>query len=176
MRSPFMIFCVLSTMYLLGVERVIAAQPIRMLSADLAFHFICRETQRVDIENRLESLLRERGFRVLNQARIQRQHDVHIFDTNIVALNQNQGMIEVKSVPGADRRYVFYLYSEPPTKHATSFEGEILSVISEDLKCETRQVTRKENAEERRELYESELRRVQRLFEDAEKIEGGRRI
>ena len=176
MRSLLVIVCLLSVAPLSSAEQTKAAQRSRSLSADLSFHFECKEGLRSDVEKQIEFFLRGHGFKVLNQAGIQRQHNVYIFDTDMVALDGDQRMVEVTSVPGADRRYSFGLYSQPPTNHSASLEQEILNFVSENLKCETRQTARKENGEEQKEFYESELRRVQSLFEQADRINGGRHI
>jgi hypothetical protein len=176
MRSLFVMVCFLCIAPLCSAEQSVAVQSSRTLLADLSLHFICKDGSRSEIEKRMESFLIGNAFRVLNLADIQRQHDVHIFDTNMVALDPDRRMIEIKSVPGADGRYSFYLYSQPPTNHSPSLEGNILSFISENMKCEARQVARKENGEEQKEFYESELRRVRNLFEEADRINGGRRI
>jgi hypothetical protein len=162
MRSLLIMVCLLSVAPLSSAEQTKAAQPSRSLSADLSFHFECKEGLRSDVEKQIEFFLRGHGFKVLNQADIQRQHNVHIFDT--------------RSVLGADRRYSFGLYSQPPTNHSVSLEQDILNFVSENLKCEIRQIARKENGEEKKEFYESELRRVQSLFEQADRINGGRHI
>jgi hypothetical protein len=176
MRSLLIMVCLLSVAPLSSAEQTNAAQPSRSLSADLSFHFECKEGLRSDVEKQIEFFLRGHGFKVQNQADIQRQHNVHIFDTNMVALDGDRRMIEVRSVLGADRRYSFGLYSQPPTNHSVSLEQDILNFVSENLKCETRQIARKENGEEKKEFYESELRRVQSLFEQADRINGGRHI
>lgn len=152
-----------------------ATQPTH-LNADMSFHFVCRQNSRPGIEKDIELFLRSGGFRGLNQGEIQRQHNVHILDTSIVALDGNNKMIEVRSVPGADSRFAFYLYSEPPTKHFSSFESEILNFVSNRLGCEIRQLARKENEEEQRDSYQSELRRIERLLENADQFDGNRRI
>jgi hypothetical protein len=171
-----MMVCLLCVAVLFGAEQAIAAQSSGVLLPDIAFHFVCKEAPRGDIERRMEAFLRRSGFKVLNVADVQRQHDAYISDTNIVALDGDRRITEIRSVPGADRRYSLNLYSQPPTNHFSSLEEDILHFVSEDLKCETRQIARKENGEEQRGFYESQVRRVQGLFEEADRINGGRRI
>jgi hypothetical protein len=174
MRYPFVIL-----VYALGsalLTTTLAAQPSGSIAADLSFHFVCREKRRGEIERRIEAYLETKKFRVLNQADIQRRHDVHLFDTNLVALDQDQRMIEIRSVPRADARYSFYLYSRPPTNHLISLEADILRFISENLNCETRQIARNANGPEVRKLYNSEIRRVKSLFDQADRINGRPRI
>jgi hypothetical protein len=168
--------CFLCVAVLFGVEQAIAAQSSRMLLPDIAFHFVCKKAHRGDIERRMKAFLKGDGFKVLNVADVQRQHDAYISDTNMVALDSDRRIIEIRSVPGVDWRYSFSLYSRPPTNHLSSLDEDILHFVSEDLQCETRQIARKENGEEQKEFYESQVRRVQGLFEEADRISGGRRI
>jgi hypothetical protein len=176
MRSVFMVMaCGLIIVQLSSANRTIAAQSSRLLLANFSLHFVCKGEPRDDVENSIELFLVAKNFKVLNQADIQRQHDVHLFGTSMVALDRDLRMIEIKSVPGADQRYSLYLYSRPPTNHS-ALEEEILNLISKNLRCETRQVARKENRVEQKEFYESEIRRVKSLFEEADRINGRRRI
>jgi hypothetical protein len=176
MRYLAMAVWLLSVVLQFGASRTIAAQPVGPLFADLSFHFVCENASRLDVEKRVETFLMEQHFKVLNRAAIQRRYDVHIFDTSMVALDDDLRMVEMKSVPGADRRYSFYLYSRPPTNHVFPFEENILRFISENLQCQPRQIARKENEASQRELYDSEIRRVKNLFEEADRFEGRRPI
>jgi hypothetical protein len=147
-----------------------------MLSADLAFHFVCKEALRGDLEKAIEQFLRSDGFRVLKLTVLQRQRDAVGFETNVVALDHDQRMIEIRSVHGADQRYSVALYSRPPTNHLASLERDILEFVSEHLKCENRQVQRHDNSEEQKDFFESEVRRVQNLFEEADRMNGRLRL
>jgi hypothetical protein len=151
------------------------AYGVELLSADLAFNFVCKETPRDDVERQTELFLKARNFKVLNLARIQHEHSFHLFDTNIAALDQDRRIVDMKSVPGSDQTYSFYLYSRPPTNHSASLEDSILDFVSDTLKCNTRQIERHENEKERQEFYESQVRRVEGLFEEADRINTGPR-
>jgi hypothetical protein len=175
-RLNYVVVCLLGLNSLCAAEHTLAGQLVRSLLPDLSFHYVCKAGLRGDIEKRTQLFLRANGFRVLNLADIQHQHDIHFFDTNILALDRDQRMIEIRSVPRADQRYSFGLYSQPPTSHSVALERDILNFISVDLGCESRQIRRNQNREEQKEFYESELRRARGLFEEADRINGGRHI
>ncbi|WJR81498.1 hypothetical protein [Bradyrhizobium sp. NP1] len=167
--------CWLGAVSFCSSQQIVAAQ-LNLLSADLAFHFVCEGKSRGEPEKAIEPFLRASGFRVLNLAEIQRRHDVNLFDTNVIALDRDGRIIDIRSVPQAHRRYSFYLYSSPPTSHSNDLEEQILTFVSGDLGCEVRQIERHENRELQKGFYESELRRVERLFEEADRINGKRRL
>jgi hypothetical protein len=173
MRSLLMIVVLLLSVF---VKPTLAADPNLRLAADLALQFVCKESRRDDIEKNMEAFLKKNGFKILNLGEIQRQHDVYLIDTNIVALNGDQRMVEMRSVPLAERRYSFYLYSRPPTDRSDLLERNILSFVSESLKCDMRQIARNENGKERARFYESQVRRVEGLFDEADRINGGGRL
>ena len=166
----------LTVLLLFAGKQTAVAQSNRHLHADLAFNFVCKKDSRDAVERRMESFLKERDFRVLNLADIQRRYDVHLFDANMVALDSDQRMIDVRSIPGADWTYSFFLYSPPPTNHSFAFEADILSFVSENLKCQTRQIARSENGSEQKEFYDSQVRRVKGLFQEADRFRGGNGI
>jgi hypothetical protein len=75
----------LSRNMMLCLSCFVAAQSGLMLSPDMAFHFVCKEAPRGDIERGMDDFLRGVGFKVLNVADVQRQRDGDISDTNMVA-------------------------------------------------------------------------------------------
>ena len=174
MRRLFvMVACTLASA---SLNSAVADQSSRSILPDLSFHFVCREERRDETERRIEVYLAAKEFKVLNQADIQHRYDIHLFDTNMVALDRNQRMVEIRSVPGAHARYSFYLYSRPPTNHLVSLENDILRFISENLRCENRQIARNENALEAREFYDSEIQTLESLFDEADRFNGMPRI
>jgi hypothetical protein len=66
------------------------AQSPRLLTSDLGFIFVCKEDVQSVLEDGIERFLRQRGFKVLNQARIMREQGVFIFDILIMGLDERR--------------------------------------------------------------------------------------
>ena len=129
--------------------------------------FIAERLKCVNRQGRVQNLFEKKPIAIpvnyyekrsecVNFASLQRQRDADAFETNVVALDRDQRMIEIRSVPGAGQRYSFALYSRPPTNRLASLERDILEFISERLKSVNRQVQRHENSEEQRDFFEIE--------------------
>jgi hypothetical protein len=159
-----------------ALDRANFAQSEVLLEPDLAFILVCAHTARSDVEAKTELFLRGHGFRVLNLADIQRQHNVHLLDTSMEGAKQDQATIHIISVPSAGSRYAFTLHSRPPTSHLNDFEDAILNFVSKELECEARQVQRHDNGKERQQYFDADLKRIENLFEEADRINGERRI
>ncbi|WP_156952106.1 hypothetical protein [Bradyrhizobium sp. WSM1743] len=159
-----------------ALEPAIAAQAMFALHADMTFLFVCERQPRAEVERQSEAFLKQNGFRVLNLADVQHRHGFRFMESHLVALDRDQRMVEIMSVPSGKELYSFALYSMPPTEHSTAFEGDALRLASGALGCENRQIDRHENGPERRPFFESEIRRVERLFEQADRLNGERRI
>jgi len=173
MRLERLAGCVLSALLFAGLNCSAAGQDVQQLSPDLSFHFVCNNGF---AEARAESFLIDRGFKVLNLGEIRRQHGMPPFDTKIVALDSSKRLIEITSAPGKDERYAFYVYSEPPTRHSTLLEDDALKFFSQEIGCETRQIARNQNSEQSKHFYESEVKRIEKLFIEAGELRGARRI
>lgn len=59
--------CWLGAVSFCSSQQIVAAQ-LNLLSADLAFHFVCEGKSRGEPEKAIEPFLRASGFRVLNLA------------------------------------------------------------------------------------------------------------
>jgi hypothetical protein len=154
-----------------------SAQSIEILAPDLAFHFVCSpHTARSDVEMKTELFLRANSFRVLNLAKIQHRHNLHSFDTDMKGARDDQVIIEMISVPSGSSRYSFVLFSRPPTSRLSDLEDAVLKFVSNELDCETRQIKRSENGTERQQYFDSLLKRIGNLFEQADRINGERDI
>jgi hypothetical protein len=153
-----------------------SAQSTEALSADLTFHFVCSHTARRDVEAKTELFLRGNGFRVLNLAQLQHRNNFHFFDTDIKGIRHDQAMIDMISMPSGHSRYAFALYSRPPTSRLTDLEDAVLKFVSNELACQTRQIQRRENGKERQQYFDAHLKRIGNLFEQADRINGERRI
>jgi hypothetical protein len=146
------------------------------LSADLAAQFVCGGDERGDLEQKVETFLRGQSFKVLNRAALQRERGMAIFELDIVALDSDHRIIELASLPTTRGRYAVALTSPPPTRHSTDLEDGLQKWIVEQLGCEIRQVERSENGSDARSFFESEIRRVENLFLEAERARGQRRL
>ena len=149
---------------------------VRSLSADLSLHFICSGQDRVSIEKRVVTFLIENGFKVLNLARLQQEHQVFFLKTNIKSLDAKHRMIDLLSPSPNPDRYVLTLNTPPPTRREVKIEDAILRFVSDTLKCDVRQVTRGENGSDRRDLHEDEVGRLESLFVEAERLRGERKL
>jgi len=58
MRSWNMMLCLPCLAALFGAEQAVAAQSSLMLSADMAFQFVCKEALRGDVERGLDNFLK----------------------------------------------------------------------------------------------------------------------
>jgi hypothetical protein len=67
-------------------------------------------------------------------------------------------------------RYGVGLSTPPPTRHASEIEDALLNFVSSELRCEARQVARRENAAEAADLYDQEVAKVENMFREADKL------
>jgi hypothetical protein len=154
----------------------VALADVRVLHADLSFHFVCKEKDRASLEEDIDRFLRQQGFKVLNKSRIQREHGFSLSVLEIIGLDDKRRTIRVHDVPSGEGRYSVGLNTPPPTKHASQLEDALLEFASNTLGCEVRQVTRGENAEDTADLYSNTVRRVENLFRQAEQLHGKWRL
>ncbi|MCK1383310.1 hypothetical protein [Bradyrhizobium sp. 21] len=146
-----------------------------VVRADLSFQFVCKKDQAL-LEEDIEKFLRERGFKVLNQARIQREHRIFIKRMEIIGLDASRRIINFNDLPPSQDRYAVILNSPPPTKHDPQLEEALLEFVSTALGCETRQAARRENDAEAGAAYDSVVNRIEALFRQAEELGGQRRL
>jgi hypothetical protein len=147
-----------------------------VIHADLAFHFVCKEKDRSTLEDDMDNFLRQQGFKVLNQGRVQREHGFFLTELKIIGLDDGQRLIDVTAVPLAQGRYSVGLTTPPPTKRAPQLEDALSEFASKTLGCEVRQVIRGENAADAAEFYNDQIKRVENLFRQAEQLRGERRL
>jgi hypothetical protein len=147
-----------------------------ILSPDLAFHFICPGEDRRLVEEKVEEFLKKNGFKVLNLARIQHEHQVFFFESDIKGLDENRRIIELRSVPPTPDRYALDVYTQPPTKRVPQLEKDVLRVVSDALRCEVRQVTSGENGVDAISYYDRVIKRIENLFLEAERLRSDRRL
>jgi hypothetical protein len=152
------------------------AAPVRILSSDLAFQFVCKDESRLALEDAFDGFLRHEGFKVLNLARIQREHGVLSLDVHMIGLDDKRRTVDLMSVPPAENRYAVRFRTPPPTQRASDIEDALLQVVSNKLGCELRQVTRSQNGADAADLYENEVRGIERAFREAEELEGKRHL
>jgi hypothetical protein len=147
-----------------------------VLYPDLAFHIVCKETARTALEKNIEGFLKSEGFKVLNQARIQREHGVFLDDLHIIGLDDKRRIIDFLEFSSADRRYAVRLNSPPPTHRSPHVEEALLTFASGKLGCQVRQVTRETNGADASQLHDIEVMRIEGLFRQAEELQGQRRL
>ena len=152
------------------------AQLAARVTPDLAFHFHCDQVAPSTLENKIQKFLERSGFRVLNQARIQREHDSAIFDILIFGLDRKGGIFNFTALPGSGGRYAASLITPPPTVRSVDLEASTLNLISKDLSCDIRQVSRSENSADTRDAYEQHYNRIEDLYRQAEELRGQRRM
>jgi hypothetical protein len=143
---------------------------------DLALQFVCKDKTRSGLELDIETFLRNEGFKVLNLGRIQREHDLFLLDVHIVAVDGARRIVDIISIPPAEARYGLRLTSPPPTRHAPQLEEAFKMFISEKINCEIRQESRSENEADAKKLFDSAVRRIENLFDEAERLQGERRL
>jgi hypothetical protein len=146
-----------------------------VLRPDLAFHFVCKDKDRSALENEIGNFLREQGFKVLNQGRIQREHGVFLTDLRIVGLDDKRRTIRFEALH-AEGRYSAALNTPPPTERAPELEGTLTDFASKGLGCELRQVNRGTNAADAAKLHGYKIRQLENLFHQAERLRGEHRI
>jgi len=148
----------------------------RTLHPDLAFNFVCKDKDRSALEGEIERFLRHEGFKVLNQGRIQREHGIFLLETHIIGLDDKRRMVDLTSSPHTEDRYSLGLNTPPPTQRAPQFEEALLKFVSNKLGCEVRHMTRGDNGADASEFHNSEVKRVENLFREAEELHGERRL
>jgi hypothetical protein len=152
------------------------AQSGLLFSSDLAFQFICKDKARSALEKDFEDFLQREGFKVLNQGKIQREHGVFVFDTQIIGLDDKKRTIDVIALPGSEGRYAVRLRTPPPTQRVVILEGALLKFVSDKLACEVRQIARGENGADAKAYYDQEISRIENLFREAAEMEGRRQL
>ena len=150
------------------------AQPHRLLGNDLGLIFICKQNMPpTTIEDGIESFLRQQGFKVLNQVRLQRERGVFIpFVILIWGLDEQGRIINFDGLPTQKGKYAASLLTRPPTRRSTDLEDAILKLVSEQLGCELTQVARGENQADTEQGYDNHYRIIEGLFQKAERLQG----
>jgi hypothetical protein len=155
------------------------AQGVRVLSSDLAATAVCKDRDPITLEDPFEQFLRGHGFKVLNVARVQRDHGLRpLLEVQMVGLDDKRRMVNFRMLPypkdqiQRQGRYSVGYRTPPPTRHASEFEDALLNFFSNELRCEVRNVARSENGAEAAEFYDQEVARVENLFREADKLNG----
>ena len=149
------------------------SEPLAPQRPDLSFWFRCEQRADPELERRIEAFLHQQGFRVLNLGALQRRAKVAIHDLSITAIDARRRTVIVyafESTPGSQS---VALYSPPPTQHDAVLEDSLLTFATQGLGCKTDQVTRSSNGPEAAAMHESEVRRIEGLFEQAAELSRG---
>jgi hypothetical protein len=76
------------------------AQGVRVLSSDLAATAICNDRDPITLEDPFERFLSGQGFKVLNVARVQREHGHRpLLEVQMVGLDDKRRMINFRMLP-----------------------------------------------------------------------------
>ena len=145
--------------------------PNQVLLPDSSFLFDCEGKDRNLLEINIEGFLLSKGFKVLNLGKIQREHKVHILETDIIGLDQNRGIIEFVSLPSSKGTYSFGFTSPPPTRRSFDIEESLLDFTKNKLKCEVRQRSGSMNGMETKRFYDAEVKRMEGLFREAKELQ-----
>lgn len=138
--------------------------------ADLAFWFRCETRANPALEQKLDAFLTLKGFRVLNLGAIQREKNIAVFDLNMTAMDSKHRIIDIMAFPSTPGSQSVGLYSAPPTHHDVALEESLLEFSSTGLACRTTQVARHDNDLTSMEMHESDVRRIEGLFKEAENM------
>jgi hypothetical protein len=147
-----------------------------VLRPDLTFLIACKARDRATLEWQIDEFLRQQGFKVLNQGRIQREHGYFLTGLKIIGLDDKRRVITVIHVPPAGGTYSVGLNTPPPTKRDPQLEDALLGFASNTLGCNVRQIDRGENATDAAGLHNEKIRRIERLFRQAEQLQGEWRL
>jgi hypothetical protein len=149
-----------------AIAFVARAERSTALLADLAFHFDCRASAYPISEHAVEQFLQVRGFRVLNVVRARRERGMApmLFELLIDGIDQQERMISFAAQSLTPGTYSVTLYTLPPTERATDLEEELLAFVSNTLKCEVRQVGRRENGPGAQQMYRDFLKNREDSF------------
>src|SRR5258705_1769543 len=175
MKEILRVLIVLSVSVAVTLAPAVFAES-NVIRADLSFHFVCKGKDRTTLEDDIDNFLRQQGFRVLNEGRVQREHGLFLTELKIIGLDDKRRLIKVTDVPSGQGRYSVGLNTPPPTNRAPQLEDALLEFASKTLGCEVRQVTRGENAADAAAFYQYEIKRVQNLFGQAEQLRGEWRL
>jgi hypothetical protein len=163
-----------------GIVVFLANRPVladdNVLSADLAFHFLCDGVPPLEVERKVERFLADEKFNVLNRAKIQREKGDSILNVDIVALDDKHRIITIFALPRTDKRYAVTLNTRPPTQRSSKLEDALINFASNNIKCEIRQISKNENEIGAQAFHDEEVARIERLLEQAERIQGKQRL
>jgi hypothetical protein len=152
------------------------AQSTSPVHADLAFHFVCKQAIPAHLEDGIEGFLRREGFTVLNQARIMRSKGLSPFDILIFALDDKRRIFKFAALPRTKDKYGVSLITPPPTQRSFDLEDGVLKLVSEQLACEVRQITRNDNQADAKVAFDHHYKQIEDLFQQAETLKGQHRL
>lgn len=146
------------------------SKPIPPQRPDLSFWFRFEQRANPDLERKIEAFLQQQGFRVLNLGALQRSANVAIFDLNITAIDEKTRTILIHAFKESPGSQSFALFSAPPTQHDTVLEDSLITFATQGLGCKADQVARNTNGPEAANMHNSEVRRIEGLFEETAEL------
>jgi hypothetical protein len=162
----------LGLLSLMGVS--VAGDPsVQVLRQDLAFYARCESLPATEIERAGERFLIDRGFRVLNVAKVQHAHNIDtLFAVDLLALDDKSRIVSIESSVTAeksntnDERFAVTLRTRPPTRRSEELESALLGMFSITLSCEIRQITRGFNGADVAGLHDREREKITKKLDD----------
>jgi hypothetical protein len=141
------------------------------LSADLAFHFQCDGVAYPVHDEAIEIFLASHGFRVLNKRRLQQEHSVApLYELSIVGIDSRRRAVHLQAYAHQQGVYWLRLQTPAPTRRSPELEDALLAFVADTLRCRVSQVTRGENGEGARELFEETFRLYEGWFRQADEL------
>ncbi|MDT3380829.1 hypothetical protein RNI52_26120 [Labrys neptuniae] len=154
-----------------SVVRAEEKAPIQGLAADLAFHFKCSTSDTELLAITIEKFLQERGFRVLNKARLAKENNINFpYTLNIIGIDAQNRIFNILGFPSVKDNFSLGFNSPPPTRHDTQLEDSTIDFVNNKLQCKVRQVSRGENTAELNFMYTPLVEMTRGWFKQAEEL------
>ena len=124
-------------------------------------------------EPKIESFLRNEGFRVVNYARP--RIGGHDYTLRVVGLGSRRQVVEFNGLSGSPGRYGVLLWIEPLRPRATELEEKLQRFAADDLKCDVRFVQRQKNDIRSVRLFNRKVDEIEETLRRLERADSNRR-
>ena len=137
--------CAAAALFAVAFAQARAAE-VKSVAPDISVAFVCRAGP--PSEDKIEGFLKERGFDVDNEQRVERQFDMHTTELNINGIDakdRSVTFIGLRTSPPAGGYapgvtapailYVLMLHTPPPTVHDVALETALSGMVSDVLGC-----------------------------------------
>jgi hypothetical protein len=162
----FVGFLVLSCIFIfhifvfeITVSRLEQSKPIlnqSQLQSDLSVTYFCPSNNNSTSDNlEIDLFLKQKGFDVRDDSMSELAPTPLIMaPQDINAIDSQRRSISFDQTNQSGKNHHIWLTSEPPTIHDVALEQDILSLVSEKLKCNITNVQRQSNAKDVKQLYD----------------------